>query len=147
MDKILITLNYIESYINNETTVVKRLCHNDAFHSNFIHSDRLYLIDWEYAGMGDIFFDLASIANFSIVDGDLANMKNEKLILYNYFNNIKEEDLVKIRRMRVIVCLWNASWALVQHQFSDIDHNYLQMSELIFKRAQALIKLCDFSQD
>ena len=39
-------------------------CHNDLLNANFIDDgERLRIVDWEYAGMGDPFFDLG---NFSI---------------------------------------------------------------------------------
>jgi len=38
------------------------LCHNDAHHLNVIDTGRLHLIDWEYAGRGSPWFDLASVA-------------------------------------------------------------------------------------
>ena len=39
-------------------------CHNDLLNANFLDDgERLCIVDWEYAGMGDRFFDLA---NFSI---------------------------------------------------------------------------------
>jgi thiamine kinase-like enzyme len=37
------------------------VCHNDVHHLNLIDGDRLHLIDWEYAGIGEPFFDLASV--------------------------------------------------------------------------------------
>lgn len=38
------------------------LCHNDVHHLNVIDSHgRLRLVDWEYAGIGDPYFDLASV--------------------------------------------------------------------------------------
>ena len=37
------------------------LCHNDLFCENIIECDGLTLIDWEYAGPGDPFFDLAIV--------------------------------------------------------------------------------------
>src|SRR4029078_10894211 len=41
-----------------------RPCHNDLLNANFIDDGaRILIIDWEYAGMGDPFFDLG---NFSI---------------------------------------------------------------------------------
>ena len=41
-----------------------RPCHNDLLNANFIDDGaRIRIIDWEYAGMGDPFFDLG---NFSI---------------------------------------------------------------------------------
>ncbi|HKU14220.1 MAG TPA: choline/ethanolamine kinase family protein [Steroidobacteraceae bacterium] len=37
------------------------LCHNDVYHLNVIDGDTLRLIDWEYAGVGERLFDLASV--------------------------------------------------------------------------------------
>ena len=37
------------------------LCHNDVHHLNIVEGEALYLIDWEYAGIGESFFDLASV--------------------------------------------------------------------------------------
>ena len=36
-----------------------RLCHNDVLNHNIMDSDKPMLIDWEFAGMGDPYFDLA----------------------------------------------------------------------------------------
>ena len=38
------------------------LCHNDVHHLNVIDGDSLRLIDWEYAGVGEPLFDLASVS-------------------------------------------------------------------------------------
>ena len=37
------------------------LCHNDLVCQNVLEGERLMLIDWEYAGVGDPFFDLAVV--------------------------------------------------------------------------------------
>jgi thiamine kinase-like enzyme len=38
-------------------------CHNDLHHLNLLDDgDRLWLVDWEYGGVGDPLFDLASLA-------------------------------------------------------------------------------------
>lgn len=37
------------------------LCHNDVHHLNVVDGDSLRLIDWEYAGIGEPLFDLASV--------------------------------------------------------------------------------------
>jgi thiamine kinase len=37
------------------------LCHNDVHHLNLVDGEPLRLIDWEYAGAGEAFFDLASV--------------------------------------------------------------------------------------
>lgn len=38
-----------------------RLCHNDVHHLNIVGSDPVRLLDWEYAGVGEPLFDLASV--------------------------------------------------------------------------------------
>src|SRR5215217_5117166 len=44
--------------------VEMRPCHNDLLNANFIDDGaRIRIVDWEYAGMGDPFFDLG---NFSV---------------------------------------------------------------------------------
>jgi len=51
----------------NETAMQLRqdstpcLCHNDVHHLNIVGSDPIRLIDWEYAGVGEPLFDLASL--------------------------------------------------------------------------------------
>ena len=39
----------------------KALVHNDLYHSNLIGTDRLYLLDWEYAAVADPLLDLACV--------------------------------------------------------------------------------------
>jgi thiamine kinase-like enzyme len=37
------------------------LCHNDVHHLNIVDGAGLRMIDWEYAGLGEPLFDLASV--------------------------------------------------------------------------------------
>jgi thiamine kinase len=46
------------------------LCHNDVHHLNVIDQERLWLIDWEYAGVGDPYFDLASVCCYHALGDD-----------------------------------------------------------------------------
>jgi thiamine kinase len=39
----------------------KALVHNDLYHSNLIGTDRLFLLDWEYAAVADPLLDLACV--------------------------------------------------------------------------------------
>src|SRR6478736_775822 len=55
-----------------------RPCHNDLLNANFIDDGaRIRIVDWEYAGMGDPFFDLG---NFSI-NHELTADQDEVLLL------------------------------------------------------------------
>ena len=37
-------------------------CHADLYHRNLIEAEGLRLLDWEYAGVAEAYFDLASFA-------------------------------------------------------------------------------------
>lgn len=45
-----------------------RLCHNDVHHWNIVDGGGLRLLDWEYAGAGDPFFDLSSVCVYHRYD-------------------------------------------------------------------------------
>ena len=56
-------------------------CHNDLLAANFIAGpERLWIVDWEYAGMGDRYFDLANFA----VNNELGEA-DEEALLGDYF--------------------------------------------------------------
>lgn len=53
-----------------------RLCHNDIHALNIVGNGELRLIDWEYAGLGERFFDLASICVYH----DFSKSQREQLL-------------------------------------------------------------------
>lgn len=48
------------------------LCHNDLVCQNILEGEELTLIDWEYAGIGDPFFDLAVVVQHHELEEPLA---------------------------------------------------------------------------
>jgi len=50
----------------------RALCHNDLVCQNVLEGERLFLIDWEYAGIGDPFFDLAVVVQHHGLDTESA---------------------------------------------------------------------------
>lgn len=62
----------IKEHIDKFNDIAKVPCHNDALCENWIASDdRMHLIDWEYAGMNDAFWDLADVSIEASFDHDL----------------------------------------------------------------------------
>lgn len=63
----------LKSYIDRQD-IEKILCHIDANHDNFLFSkgedgeERLYLIDWEYAGMQDAHVDIAMFCIYAMYE-------------------------------------------------------------------------------
>jgi len=52
----------------NADSTSPSLCHNDLVCQNILEGERLMLIDWEYAGVGDPFFDLAVVVRHHDLD-------------------------------------------------------------------------------
>ncbi len=72
---------HLKSEIDAEDKIAPVPCHNDSLCENWVYSkDRLYLIDWEYAGMNDAMWDLADIS----IEADYKEAQDE-LLLATYF--------------------------------------------------------------
>jgi thiamine kinase-like enzyme len=104
-------------------------CHNDLLNANFITDGdgRLWIVDWEYAGMGDRFFDLA---NFS-VNHDL-DEDDDAALLASYGID-DERSLVT---MRFMSDFREAMWGVVQQAISDIDFDFEGYAREHFERAE-----------
>jgi thiamine kinase-like enzyme len=60
---------WIKMYQKDHENQPKVFCHNDAQRSNMVISkDQLYLLDWEYAGLNEFYYDIASFGNVSFLD-------------------------------------------------------------------------------
>ena len=108
----------------------ERPCHNDLLNANFIDDgERLRIVDWEYAGMGDPFFDLA---NFS-VNHELGEEENA-VLLEDYFGELREADLDALRLMRFMSDFREAMWGVVQQGISELDFDFAEYAEQHFER-------------
>ena len=110
-----------------------RPCHNDFLNLNFIAADgAIRIVDWEYAGMGDRFFDLA---NFSI-NHELDDAGNEQL-LRAYFGRVDPSDMSALRLMRFMSDFREAMWAVVQQGISELDFDYRRLRGRALRAARA----------
>jgi thiamine kinase-like enzyme len=108
-------------------------CHNDLLNANFIRGpEGLRIVDWEYAGMGDRFFDLA---NFS-VNHELTPAEDE-ILLDAYFGEVREQDREHLRSMRFMSDFREAMWGVVQQGISDLDVDFEDYASRHFERALA----------
>ena len=81
------------------------LCHNDLNPKNFIFSDNIKLIDWEYASSNDQYFDLLSV----VTEFNL-NKKEEKLFLQYYFKSSYSISRKKVYIFRVKYLKLSIEW-------------------------------------
>ena len=60
---------WITRYHAHHADKPKVFCHNDAQRSNMVLTDdKLYLLDWEYAGWNEFYYDIASFGNVQFED-------------------------------------------------------------------------------
>jgi thiamine kinase-like enzyme len=105
-------------------------CHNDLLNANFIDDgERLRIVDWEYAGMGDRFFDLA---NFSI-NHDFAPDENREL-LDGYLEVAAPADFAALAVMRFMSDFREAMWGVVQQGVSELDFDFVAYADEHFAR-------------
>jgi thiamine kinase-like enzyme len=105
-------------------------CHNDLLNANFLDDGRLRILDWEYAGMGDVFFDLA---NFSR-NHDF-HPEQDRVLLQAYFGEITPGRFARLRLMRVASDMREAMWGLLQSGISSLDFDFRQYADKHFRRA------------
>jgi thiamine kinase-like enzyme len=94
------------------------LCHNDLLAANFLDNETrgtVHVIDWEYGGRGDRFFDLGNFA----VNNDLGE-EDERALLTHYFGEATDERLRRLRRMRLVSDMREAMWGFLQAEVSKL---------------------------
>ena len=110
-----------------------RPCHNDLLNANFIDDGaRIRIIDWEYAGMGDPFFDLG---NFSI-NHELTPDEDE-ILLAAYDASIRPDRLARLTLMRVVSDFREAMWGVLQQGVSTLDVDFVAYASASFDRLLA----------
>ena len=104
-------------------------CHNDLLNANFLDDGEIRIVDWEYAGMGDRFFDLA---NFS-VNHEFA-IDDDRALLAAYFGEAAEPALADLRRMKFMSDFREAMWGVLQGGISELDFDFKAYATRHFDR-------------
>jgi thiamine kinase-like enzyme len=113
-DRILRRLDEIEAARGPLRSPHRALCHNDLFAGNILDADPIRLIDWEFAGMGDVFFDLATLAVAPDESAPLPQSCRDA-ILEGYFGVVdagrrrRLDDMIFVARLHVV------AWGLTHH--------------------------------
>jgi thiamine kinase-like enzyme len=105
------------------------LCHNDLLNGNFLDDGRLRILDWEYAGMGDPFFDLA---NFS-VHHEFSD-EQERFLLDCYFDQATPARIARLKLMKLMSDFREAMWGMIQIGISQLDFDFRGYADKHFER-------------
>jgi thiamine kinase-like enzyme len=94
-------------------------CHNDLMPANLLDTgDRVWVIDWEYAGIGHPLFDLAGLSSNGAFDA-----AQDSALLAAYGVELAPDD-AQLTVMKAMAALRESLWAVVQGSQSAIDFDY-----------------------
>jgi len=110
-------------------------CHNDLLNENFLRetgTGRVVVLDWEYAGMGDSYFDLANLAAQHRFDDE-----QDALLVSAYFGAVTPRRLARFKLMRGMSDFREAMWGMLQTGLSALDFDFRGYAATYFERLRA----------
>jgi thiamine kinase-like enzyme len=112
-------------------------CHDDLLNLNWLEEEvpgeigEVRLLDWEYAAMGDIFFDLANFSHHHRLSDDQV-----RLLLQEYFDEAAGRHFARLKLMWPMSELHEAMWGTTQTGISTLDEDFQGYADLWFGRAR-----------
>jgi thiamine kinase-like enzyme len=107
--------------------------HNDLLPANFLRDgDRMQLIDWEYAGMGDRWFDLG---NFAVNNG-LGDDEEGQLLEAYFGEPANDARRATLKLFRFMSDFREAMWGVVQAGVSELDFDFRDYAQKHFDRLE-----------
>ncbi len=98
-------------------------CHNDLLSENFIldRTGKMWVIDWEYGGMCDPYFDLGDFC----VEHPLTD-EEERFVITRYCGGMQERRYARMFLYKLVADLWWSIWAMIQVRLSKIDFDFYE---------------------
>ncbi len=113
------------------------LCHGDSQLSNFVVSDeQLYLLDWEFCGNNDPYYDIACFGNKDFEDA-------LKLLDVYLGREAKPEEIKKLNYFRAFQCLQWHNVALYKHMIGlseELNIPFYNVSNMYIEKAREFLK-------
>ena len=123
----------IEKVVRDQPSHEPVPAHNDLLTANFlVDGDGLKLIDWEYAGMGDRWFDLGNFAVNNELDDD-----QEAQLLEAYFGEPPDDRRrATLKLFRFMSDFREGMWGVVQTGVSELDFDFKEYAQKHFDRLE-----------
>ncbi len=134
-DALMKRMREVEAAFNAEP-FTPRPCHDDLLNANFLlePNGTIRILDWEYSGMGDIYFDLANFSSHHRFDDDQVHF-----LLECYFGTPTPKQFARLQLMRPMSELHEAMWGTTQIGISKLDVDFREYANLWFGRATEAI--------
>jgi thiamine kinase-like enzyme len=109
-------------------------CHNDLLTANFLYDgERVRIVDWEYAGIGDRYFDLGNLS----VNNGFAEADDERLLTVYWNEPCTPRRFAALRLMRIMSDFREGMWGVVQTAISALDFDFAAYADEHLSRVAA----------
>lgn len=90
-------------------------CHNDPLCENWVldRNGKLYLIDWEYAGMNDGMWDLADVS----IEAGLSDAQDQMLLQFYFDREVQPEEAIRFHANKLYLDFLWALWGKTRVPF------------------------------
>ncbi|MDP2290044.1 MAG: phosphotransferase [Actinomycetota bacterium] len=119
-------------------------CHNDLLPGNLLFEDvgdRVWLLDFEYAGMNDRFFDLGNLS----VNCGLDTAGDEELLRL-YCGGVTAARYARLQLMKMMSEFREGMWAVVQQAISTLDTDFVSYAQERLDNCERLAARPKFEQ-
>jgi thiamine kinase-like enzyme len=99
----------------------RRFCHNDLFFVNVLDDGNIRFIDWEFSGVNDIYYDLATLT-YAYDSLDTLPPELQEHMLRCYFGEVMPENWRRLAGMQYMLMLFTAMWGLLQQGLQNKGH-------------------------
>ena len=118
-------------------------CHNDPWPNNFIDADgRLYLIDWEFSGMNDPFWDLGHLST----EAEFGPVQDRTMMEAYCHGDAPEELYSRLEIYKALGDLLWSLWGLIQHANRNPLDDFLTYAQERFVRCAGRMEDPDFGR-
>ena len=102
--------------------IIKVPCHNDTLAGNFLGDEnKLTLIDWEYSGRNDLYYDLATFS----MENELNNEQEQQFLKFYFSGNPAEINYKRFYMNKFLTSFYWCVWSLIQIVYGkDADFYY-----------------------
>lgn len=141
LNALLVPTQQIKTDQESDSSDWQHMCHNDLVSVNYLYQsvgDTITILDWEFAGLGDIYYDLATVVFTHDSEGPIPP-ELEQVMLETYFGGVTAFQMRRLQGMKYMLMLFTGMWGLAQHGMQSVGlvpavegFDYLEFAEYLF---------------
>ena len=144
-DRLVRKMEAVQREQAQDTYPWRRFCHNDLFCVNVMDDGNVRLIDWEFSGVGDIYYDLATLF-YAYDSADTLPPALQEYVLECYFGEVRAENWHRLEGMKYMLMFFSAMWGLLQYGMQREGlvravegFDFMDYAETTFKAMRAVL--------